>query len=225
MEYNLTDKQRSAMTWIVEASRRGDLEEEFTVLWYLGSAQPQLLNSDGTTLELGDEPEITRGVLDRLHSEGLIEQDIRYETRTRRSGTQRNPRDTETQSERSRRCSITRRAYEAVDSDFVVSDPQPTASSFYFYGDVSQSIVGTQDRAELTNNMDFGRVREQIDREGGDDQEELHNAIDYVERLVERGEYLDRGALSRFSGLMERHSWFTNAVMGALLGFATQVVY
>jgi hypothetical protein len=41
---------------------------------------------------------------------------------------------------------------------------------------------------------------------------------------VERGEYLDRGALSRFSGLMERHSWFTNAVMGALLGFATQVV-
>jgi hypothetical protein len=51
---------------------------------------------------------------------------------------------------------------------------------------VSQSIVGTQNRAELTNNLDFGSVRERIDREGGD-REELNSALDHVERLVERG--------------------------------------
>jgi len=218
VEYNLTDKQRAVITWMVEANRRGELEEEFFVMWVMGSPQAILVNSSGgTQLELGDEPEITRGVLDRLDSEGLIEQNITYETKVNRSGTQR-------QSERSRSCSLTRRAYEAVDADFVLPDPPPTAPSFHFHGDVSQSIVGTQNRAELTNIMDFGSVREQIDREGGDGREELHSALDHVERLVERGEYLDRGALSRFSGLMEHHSWFTNAVMSALLGFATQAV-
>ena len=121
-------------------------------------------------------------------------------------------------------CVLTRRAYEAVDSDFVMPDPQPTSSNFHFYGDVRQSIIGTQTRAELTNNFDFADVRERIDREGGEDQEELHKALDHVERLLERGEYLDRGALAKFSGSMERHSWFTGSVVSALLGFATQVV-
>jgi hypothetical protein len=223
MEYNLTDKQRAVITWMVEANRRGELADEFSVFWVMELDRAEIMNPDGTPV--ADEmPAITPGTLDRLHAEGLIQQDIRYETKIKQSSTQRNPRVTETQSERSRSCSLTRRAYEAVDANFVVPEPQPTAASFHFYGDVSQSIVGTQNRAELTNNMDFGSVREQIDREGGDDREELHLALDHVERLVERGEYLDRGALSRFSGLMERHSWFTNAVMGALLGFATQVV-
>ena len=223
MEYNLTDKQRSAITWMVEANRRGELEEEFSVMGFLGSPTLSLMNtSNGTVLEA--IPDVTYGVLDSLHSEGLIQQNIKYKTQTRTSGSKKNPRISETRSEQRRRCSLTRRAYEAVDSNFVLPDPQPTAASFHFHGNVSQSIVGTQTRAELTNNMDFGSVREQIDREGGDDREELHTALDHVERLVERGEYLDRGELSRFSGLMERHSWFTGAVMSALLGFATQAI-
>lgn len=149
-------------------------------------------------------------------------QDIKYQTKTRRSGSSKNPRTTETQSERSRHCVLTRRAYDAVDSGFVVPDPQPTSSSFHFHGDVNQSIIGNQSRAELTNNFNFGNVREQIEREGGEDKEELRKALDRVERLLERGEYLDRGSLSEFSDVMERHSWFTGSVMSALLGFATQ---
>lgn len=222
MEYNLTDKQRSAITWIVVANRRGELEDEFMVMGFLGSAGLSLMNtSDGTILE--GNPDITYGILDGLHSEGLIQQTIKYKTQTKRSGPKNNPRVSETQSEQSRRCSLTRRAYEAVDSNFVLPDPQPTAANFHFHGNVSQSIVGNQNRAELTNNMNFGSVREQIDREGGEDQEELHQALNQVEQLVESGERLDRGELSEFSELMERHSWFTSAVMSGLLGFATQL--
>lgn len=225
MEYNLTDKQREVLTWMVEANRQGDLDEEFSVLWVMGGPEGSalIMGEDGTQPE--DIPAVTPGILDRLHSEGLIEQNVRYETKTSRSGTNKNPKFTEKQSESSRRCSITRRAYEAVDNDFVMPDPpSPSSTSFIFHGDVSQSIVGTQNRAELTNNIDFGSVRERINREGGEDQEELHNALDRVERLIERGEYLDRGALAQFSGVMERHSWFTNSVMSALLGFATQII-
>ena len=223
MEYNLTDKQRSAITWMVEANRRGELADEFSVMGFLGTASLSLMDmSTGASVEA--PPDVTYGVLDSLHSEGLIHQTIKYKTQTRRSGSKNNPRISETESEHSRRCSITRRAHEAVDSNFVMPDPQPTAANFHFHGDVSQSIVGTQNRAELTNNMNFGSVREQIDREGGEDQEDLHQALNRVEQLVESGERLDRGELSEYSELMERHSWFTGAVMSALLGFATQLI-
>jgi hypothetical protein len=103
-------------------------------------------------------------------------------------------------------------------------DPQPTFASFHFHGDVNQSIIGTQDRAKLTNNFDFRSIKQRIDRDGGEDKEELRQALAQVERLLERGAYLDRGALSRFSETMQRHEWFTGSVMQALLGLATQIV-
>lgn len=215
MEYNLTDRQRSAITWMVESNRKEELEDEFSVMWFLGSAAPMLLNlNNGTSVEVPFD--LSQGVLDGLHSEGLIQQTIKYKTQARKSGI--------TQSEQSRRCTLTRRAFEAVDSNFVMPDPAPTGTIYNFHGDVRNSIVGNQTRAELTNNMDFGSVREQIDREGGDDKEELYRALDQVERLVERGDYLDRGSLSKFSELLERHSWFTGSVANALIGFATQAI-
>lgn len=215
MEYNLTDKQKQTLTWLVETNRAGELDEEFSVMWVMGPDGAILMGQDGTQPS-GDKPEITQGALSALANAGLIQQEINYQTRTSRQGKV-------TQSERSRRCVLTRTAFEAVDSDFVMPDPQPTSSNFHFYGDVNQSIVGTQNRAELTNNLDFGNVREQIDREGGEDREELHRALEQVERLLERGDYLNRGDLARFSDVMERHSWFTGSVMSALLGFATQL--
>lgn len=84
------------------------------------------------------------------------------------------------------------------------------------------SVIGTHNNAELTNTFDFRAIEQRIELEGGDDKEELRRALARVERLIERGGYVDRGALSEFSGAMERHSWFTGAVAQALIGFATQ---
>ena len=95
--------------------------------------------------------------------------------------------------------------------------------TFQFYGNVQGSVIGTHNTAELTNSFDFRAIEQKIEEKGGEDKEELRRALAQVQRLLERGEYLDSGALSQFSGAMERHSWFTGAVMHALLGFATQV--
>jgi hypothetical protein len=103
--------------------------------------------------------------------------------------------------------------------------PQATpGATFQFYGSVQGSVIGTHNTAELTNTFDFRAIEQRIEEEGGEDKEELRRALAQVERLLERGEYLDRGALSQFSGAMERHSWFTGSVMQALLGFATQAM-
>ncbi len=101
--------------------------------------------------------------------------------------------------------------------------PPDTGATFQFYGDVQGSVIGTHNTAELTNSFDFRAIEQRIEEEGGEDKEELRRALAQVERLLERGEYRDRGALSQFSGAMEKHSWFTGSVMQALLGFATQV--
>lgn len=115
---------------------------------------------------------------------------------------------------------ITARGVAAVEGD----EPQQMAPgpTFNLYGPVQGSVIGTNNRAELTNTFDSRSIEQRIEREGGQDREELQRALDRVERLIERGEYLDRGALSEFSGAMERHSWFTGAVAQALIGFATQ---
>ncbi len=221
MDYNLTDKQKAVISWMVEANRRGELDDEFSVAWFLGSRGGVILGQSGEEQSEGG-PEITQGVLDALESEGLLRQEIRYQTRTRRSGTTKKPRVTETPSERSRKCTLTKKAYDAVDSSFMLPDPQPTSASFHFHGDVNQSIIGTQNRAELTNNLDLRAVEQRIDQDGGVDAEELREALAEVRRLLESGDRIDRGALSRFSETMQRHEWFTGSVMQALLGFATQ---
>lgn len=198
MEYNLPDRQRSVPAWMVEATRRGQLEDEFLVMGFLGWPGLPLMNTgDGKTLE--GNADVTYVVLDGPHSEGLIQQSIKYKTRTKTSRTKRNPRVSETRAKSGRGCTLTRRAFGAVDSDFVMPGPAPTGTNHHSHGDVNYSIVGNQTRAELANNMDFGSVRERIEREGGDDREELHNALDQVERLVERGEYLDLGSRCRGS--------------------------
>lgn len=99
-----------------------------------------------------------------------------------------------------------------------------SGTTFNLYGNVQGSVIGTHNTAELNNSFDFRAIEQRIEEEGGEDKEELRRALAQVERLIERGEYLDRGALSQFSGAMEKHSWFTGSVMQALLGFATQAV-
>jgi hypothetical protein len=86
------------------------------------------------------------------------------------------------------------------------------------------SIIGTQRNAELTANFDLRSLESRIERDGGEDKEELNEALQELRALLEEGETLNRGALSKFSGAMERHSWFTGAVAQILVGWATQAV-
>lgn len=103
--------------------------------------------------------------------------------------------------------------------------PQPNVSNvFNISGPVHGSVLGSHNTTELTNHFDFRRIEMEIEEKGGADKEELREALAEVQRLLESGDKLDRGALARFSGVMERHSWFTGSVAQMILGFATQVM-
>lgn len=114
---------------------------------------------------------------------------------------------------------------EGIDEVEGKNKPQESSSpTFQFYGNVQGSVIGTNNSAELTNNFDFRTVEQRIEREGGEDKEELREALEEVRRLLESGDSMERGFLSRFSGAMEEHSWFTSSIAQALVGFGTQAV-
>lgn len=102
-------------------------------------------------------------------------------------------------------------------------EPQSTTTNINISGPVQGSVIGTNTIQELTNNFDFRSVEQRIESEGGEDKEELREALAEVRRLLESGNSMERGFLSRFSGAMQRHEWFTGSVMQGLAGFATQV--
>jgi len=110
MPYNLTENQKDIVRWMVRENRAGKLPEEFHMLWVVGAAGGEILE-----LPSGDHPELTPGALAALDDAGLVMSDISYATKTSPSGSS-------TQVERSRRCTLTGRAFEAVDNDFDAPD-------------------------------------------------------------------------------------------------------
>lgn len=111
--YNLTNNQKDLLSWIVKQVRNEKLYEEFTVVW---------LHGEGSILDFstseGEPVKITRGALDAFQENGLML--CRPNMASRKpaphigSGT--------TSYETSRYCTITGKAYEAVDSDFSAPD-------------------------------------------------------------------------------------------------------
>lgn len=112
--YNLTDQQKALARWLVQKNREGKLNEDFNIFWFndpTGPMEPQAGFTDfqGADEELS-EINITQGALDALASDELIRCNINYKVTT--SG----------QREIDRRCTLTAKAYDAVDTDFSAPD-------------------------------------------------------------------------------------------------------
>ncbi len=113
MPYNLTEDQKYLVRWMVEENQAGNLPREFSVMW--GWNGGRILQYQG------DHPELTQGDLNALDAAELVMSDINIETKVSTSGSKR-PKFRERQVERSRRCRLTAKAFEAVDNDFDAPD-------------------------------------------------------------------------------------------------------
>lgn len=114
MPYNLTEGQKNLVRWMVQENRAGNLPNEFSILWTTGDSIIAQYE--------GDQPELIRGDLDAIDSADLVISDVSYDIKTSRYGSSKRPKFRERQVERSRRCRLTAKAYEAVDSGFDTPD-------------------------------------------------------------------------------------------------------
>lgn len=206
VEYELTDNERALATWLVNANQNSDLDEQFLVFWVDGGA---LIYGYG-----GDEPqpEFTTINLDALVDEGLLRCKASY-NKGKETG---------------RECVITRRAYTAVADDFVKPKPESQQPSVInqtnnFYAEVNQSAIGPHSHVELTQNLDLGATRRQIDEEGGEYASDLHRLLDLVESSSRDGKTLEPGSLSEFNEAMQNRSWIVSPVVSLILGALTQI--
>jgi hypothetical protein len=114
--YNLTEKQKDLLRWLVEQVRADRLPEEFYLIW---TGNGGAIISTPNDLEDDRPSNIAKGALQALEAEDLIHQDIRHKTKSKTSNTGK---ITQRQRESGRHIALTGNAYEAVDSDFDAPD-------------------------------------------------------------------------------------------------------
>jgi hypothetical protein len=112
--YNLTNNQKTLAKWLVQEFREGRLPEDFNILWIesMGSTNDFVIQTDTARYSGTDGiPDITKGALDALAANELILCNITQASR--KSGNLY---------ESSRRCTLTGKIYEAIDTDFSAPD-------------------------------------------------------------------------------------------------------
>jgi hypothetical protein len=95
--YNLTNSQKDLLRWFVEQVNQGHLSEEFIISWLLQG--PSISGYSGSTEK--PLPEIKKGAIQALQAEGLLQCEVLGNDL---------------------RCTLTGKAYEAVDNNFNAPD-------------------------------------------------------------------------------------------------------
>lgn len=62
-------------------------------------------------------------------------------------------------------------------------------------------------------------MRARIASEGGQDSDELNRIADLLEMIVNNQIPASKGLFSKFSSVMERHSWLSSAISSALISW------
>jgi len=93
---------------------------------------------------------------------------------------------------------------------------QPQAINYTFHNS-SNIIAGSQSAA--TMNINIVKIEAEIEEKGGSDKEGLLAMVVEIKQAFEKQDALPKGSLSRFSEMLERHSWITGSLV-QLLGSA-----
>lgn len=105
---------------------------------------------------------------------------------------------------------------------------ETSAQTVFNIGSATGSVIGTQANVNLHYNYnadmldigkEIGEIRKQIDAASSPDKEELGKIIDLLEEIVRDKKPVEKGILSRFSDVMQRHEWITSPVMSVLLSW------
>ena len=83
------------------------------------------------------------------------------------------------------------------------------------------SLLGAQQRAELSTGFDFGALGSRIEQYGVQDAEELKKMTARLKELLERGEGLPKGELASYGEVLQRNGWVLGPVVEVVLRFLT----
>jgi hypothetical protein len=71
----------------------------------------------------------------------------------------------------------------------------------------------------MTNTFNISQVEKEIEQRGGEDKEELKKMMAEIQEMFEDSEKMKKGSLSKFSEMMQKHSWITSSIAKMGLDF------
>ncbi|WP_342546649.1 hypothetical protein NST69_17890 [Paenibacillus sp. FSL P2-0089] len=104
------------------------------------------------------------------------------------------------------------------DNERLQNKVQHNVTSFNI-GSAQNSVIGNQSNASLVNIFNVVELEREIEQKGDEDKEELRSMINEIKEMFEDSEKVKKGSLSRFSGIMQKHSWITGSVAKLGLDF------
>jgi hypothetical protein len=73
-----------------------------------------------------------------------------------------------------------------------------------------------------TAEIELNQAREQVERRGGPDAEELQELLNEVEALLRSGQPVEKGRLSRCHRVLRENAWIAGPVASTLMNYAMQ---
>lgn len=86
------------------------------------------------------------------------------------------------------------------------------------------SVIGTNNTATINYNAAIGEMKQRIDEADSADREELKQIVSLLEMVVNNQVPVQKGLFSKFSAVMERNSWITGAIAGAIMSWLTTLL-
>lgn len=96
------------------------------------------------------------------------------------------------------------------------------SSTVFNIGTAYGSVIGSYNTATINYQTCLSDLRTKIAEESSPDKEQMQKLIGLVEMIVNDQIPAQKGVLSKFSALMERHTWLSSSVASTLLGWLIQ---
>lgn len=96
---------------------------------------------------------------------------------------------------------------------------QPASTIFNIMGDAYGVNVGDNNTTIINYTKSIEALKEKAGKTEGPDKESIQRIIELLEMIVDNQLPPSKGLFSKFSEVMERHSWLTNAISSTLLAW------
>lgn len=98
------------------------------------------------------------------------------------------------------------------------SSSQPSQSIFNI-GTAYGSVIGNENQAVINYNSSVQDLKEKVEQSESPDKESMEKIVTLLEMVVNNQVPPSKGLFSKFSDVMERHSWLSSSVAGTILAW------
>lgn len=113
--------------------------------------------------------------------------------------------------------------FQSEQEHFMQEARQPNV--VFHIGTAYGSVIGTNNTANINYQTCLSELRGRVESEPSQDKEQMQKLVSLVEMIVNEQIPAQKGVLSKFSTLMERHSWLSGSVASTLLSWLIQTLH